>query len=582
MKRDLSNLRRYIRDIIKVGKFKILIAFLLMLCVAILSLLQPQLILGIIDKAIPDKNKYILVRLIGLYVLTSLIICVFNYILRYIYSVIRRTISVRYKNELLNHLMSIPIRLLKTKKSGEVLKVLEDDVFNIENFGIDTAFDIISQIITAAIALYFLLTMQPLIFFVVLLIEVVEIIFQYYNTKRIAKKTGKVREVAGECFSILEEIVTNLHLVIISKCKLSFWKKLISEEKIFKKNCIELDTTIEMNRNISNFLHIILIMSIYLIGGLKVIQNTLSLGTLIVYMEYVNMFTGPIYCIIRMNAQIQQLNISLNNIYELLDTPPDIVQDNHGIRMGNIVNNIRFENVSFSYNDDVDILKKINMTFPTGSVTGIVGNTGCGKTTIIKLLYRLWDINSGRISIDNIAIQDYNLYNIRKQISIVSQDIFAFNDTIWNNIVGTSKKEKNEVLEICKAVGVDEFVAKMQKGYDTVIGERGARLSGGQKQKIALARALVSGGKVLILDEATAALDNVSQNKVIRNLLPYLKNKITIIIAHRLETIKNADQIYVLNDGKCVGNGSHDMLLRNCQEYKELYAIEKKRKYEIC
>lgn len=125
MKRDLSNLRRYIRDIIKVGKFKILIAFLLMLCVAILSLLQPQLILGIIDKAIPDKNKYILVRLIGLYVLTSLIICVFNYILRYIYSVIRRTISVRYKNELLNHLMSIPIRLLKTKKSGEVLKVLK-------------------------------------------------------------------------------------------------------------------------------------------------------------------------------------------------------------------------------------------------------------------------------------------------------------------------------------------------------------------------------------------------------------------------------------------------------------------------
>lgn len=259
-----------------------------------------------------------------------------------------------------------------------------------------------------------------------------------------------------------------------------------------------------------------------------------------------------------------------------------ITNINHGIRMGNIVNNIRFENVSFSYNDDVDILKKINMTFPTGSVTGIVGNTGCGKTTIIKLLYRLWDINSGRISIDNIAIQDYNLYNIRKQISIVSQDVFAFNDTIWNNIVGTSKKEKNEVLEICKAVGVDEFVAKMQKGYDTVIGERGARLSGGQKQKIALARALVSGGKVLILDEATAALDNVSQNKVIRNLLPYLKNKITIIIAHRLETIKNADQIYVLNDGKCVGNGSHDMLLRNCQEYKELYAIEKKRKYEIC
>lgn len=236
---------------------------------------------------------------------------------------------------------------------------------------------------------------------------------------------------------------------------------------------------------------------------------------------------------------------------------------------------VSIEDVEF---DSIDDKKYFGELFVSLKDLDIIWNKG----KIQKSENKIASIELTERCIDNIAIQDYNLYNIRKQISIVSQDVFAFNDTIWNNIVGTSKKEKNEVLEICKAVGVDEFVAKMQKGYDTVIGERGARLSGGQKQKIALARALVSGGKVLILDEATAALDNVSQNKVIRNLLPYLKNKITIIIAHRLETIKNADQIYVLNDGKCVGNGSHDMLLRNCQEYKELYAIEKKRKYEIC
>lgn len=201
---------------------------------------------------------------------------------------------------------------------------------------------------------------------------------------------------------------------------------------------------------------------------------------------------------------------------------------------------------------------------------------------MIRLLYRLWDSSNGSIKIDDIVIQDYNLYNIRKQISVVSQDVFVYNDTIWNNIIGTSKREKKEVLEICKAIGIDEFIGKMQKGYDTIIGERGARLSGGQKQKIALARALISNGKILVMDEATAALDNISQNKVIQNILPYLKNKITIIIAHRLETIKNADQIYVLKDGKCVGNGRHEILLKNCQEYKNLYEIENKEKYDIC
>lgn len=578
MKENLSGLKRYVRDIFKVGRLKIIVAFLLMLSVAGLNLFQPQIILKIIDEALPEKKTNVLIKLVGIYIIISLMICIFNYVLRYIYSVIKRTISVRYKNKLLYHLMCVQVNLMNTKKTGEILKVLEDDVFNIENFGIDTAFDMISQMVTAFIALYFLLSMQPMIFLIVIFIEMFEIIFQYYNTKKISNETGKVRKIAGECFSVLEEIVTNLHLILISRCKLSFWKKLIDEEKKFKKESIKLDVNIEINRNISNFLHVILIMSIYLVGGCRVIQNSMSLGMLIVYMEYVNMFTGPIYSIIRMNAQIQQTCISLHNIYELLDIPPDIIQDNHGIRMKKEVESINYENVSFSYNYGENILQNLNISFSAGTVTGIVGNTGCGKTTIIRLLYRLWDVDEGRITINNIPIKEYNLYNIRSQIAIVSQDIFAFNDTIWNNIVGTSKLEKKEILKICKDVGVDDFVFKMAKGYDTVIGERGTRLSGGQKQKIALARALIAGGKILIMDEATAALDNISQKEVTRNISPYLKDKITIIIAHRLDTIKNADQIYVMKDGRCVGNGTHALLLQNCEEYRALYESENKRK----
>lgn len=362
--------------------------------------------------------------------------------------------------------------------------------------------------------------------------------------------------------------------IVISKCKMVFWKKLIQEEKNFKRKSIKLDVNIELSTNISSFLHVLITMSIYFIGGYWVICNSMSLGTLIIYIEYVNMFTGPINSIIRLNAQIQQTCVSLNHIYQILDTESDIVQDNNGKRAADGIKDIEYDNISFSYKNGRTVLKDLSISFAKGKITAIVGNTGCGKTTLVRLLYRLWDAKKGTIKLNSVPIQNYNLYYLRQQISFVSQDVLIFNATIWNNIVGSSDMGKKEVLEICKKVGIDEFVMNFNEGYMTIVGERGAKLSGGQKQKIAIARALIDKGSILIMDEATAAMDNITQQGIMENIRPYLENKIVIIIAHRLAVVKGADNIYVLKNGECVGRGSHYTLLERCEEYRKLYETE--------
>lgn len=574
MKIRKDNLWRYTKDIIRIGKRKILLAFIMMVCTAICNLLQPQLIKFIIDKAIPLKKVNLLFELILLYIVVALLVCIFNYVLTFIYSILKRSISIKYKNRLVHHLTNMHTEFIEAQKSGEILKVLEDDIFNIENFGIETIFTIVSQVITAFTALYFLIAIQPIAFFTVIFLEIIEGVIQYYYTKKIAGETNVVRQIAGSYFSILEEFVTNMTNIVISKCKMVFWKKLIQEEKNFKRKSIKLDVNIELSTNISSFLHVLITMSIYLIGGYWVICNSMSLGTLIIYIEYVNMFTGPINSIIRLNAQIQQTCVSLNHIYQILDTESDIVQDNNGKRATDGIKDIEYDNISFSYKNGRTVLKDLSISFAKGKITAIVGNTGCGKTTLVRLLYRLWDAKKGTIKLNSVPIQNYNLYYLRQQISFVSQDVLIFNATIWNNIVGSSDMGKKEVLEICKKVGIDEFVMNFNEGYMTIVGERGAKLSGGQKQKIAIARALIDKGSILIMDEATAAMDNITQQGIMENIRPYLENKIVIIIAHRLAVVKGADNIYVLKNGECVGRGSHHTLLERCEEYRKLYETE--------
>ncbi|MTN08238.1 ATP-binding cassette domain-containing protein, partial [Turicibacter sanguinis] len=210
------------------------------------------------------------------------------------------------------------------------------------------------------------------------------------------------------------------------------------------------------------------------------------------------------------------------------------------------------------------ILDSINMKFKKGSITAIVGSSGCGKSTLVNLIFRLWDVDEGKILIDNVDIRDYNLQSLRKNISIITQDLLLLDDTILNNLTLENKNISKKYLDdICARVGIYEFIDNLPNKFNTIVGEKGVKLSGGQKQRIAIARALLSDSEIIVFDEATSALDNISQKIILENINDILGNKIVIMIAHRLSTIKNSDKIYVIDKGKVIESGSHEELILN-------------------
>lgn len=240
-----------------------------------------------------------------------------------------------------------------------------------------------------------------------------------------------------------------------------------------------------------------------------------------------------------------------------------------------LIGDIEIKNLNFSYDNNNIVLKDINMSFLHGKTTAIVGHSGCGKSTITKLLYRLWNVKAGSIIIDKYPVEKYDLDFLRKNIAVITQDIVLFDDSILNNITLNRKIDLDKLDEICEKVELKKMILELPDGYNTIVGENGIKLSGGQKQRISIARALLEDTPIIILDEATSALDNLIQDKILKNIEDIFSNKTTIIIAHRLSTIKNADYIYVIDKKTIIEEGTHTELISREGVYKRMVKDEK-------
>jgi len=307
------------------------------------------------------------------------------------------------------------------------------------------------------------------------------------------------------------------------------------------------------------------------IGGIRYIEGHIPLGVVAEFIIYINMLTWPVAVVGWVTSIIQQAEASQKRINEFLKHQPEIV--NQTLKETPVKGNIEFRNVSFTYDDtNITALKKLSFNIKEGETLAILGNTGSGKSTIISLIARLYDVETGGIYIDRIPIKDLNLNDLRKTIGYVPQESFLFSDSIKNNIkFGKENATDEEIEKAAKDAYIHHNIVDFNEGFETLVGERGVTLSGGQKQRISIARAIIKNPNILIFDDCLSAVDTETEEIILNNLYTISKNKTTIIVSHRVSSVKNADKIIVIDNGALIQEGTHNELINLEGYYKELY-----------
>ena len=397
-----------------------------------------------------------------------------------------------------------------------------------------------------------------------------------FFSKKFGKKMGKkstLSMIASENFSaFLSELIKGSWLIkIYQKEKEEFERtKILISEKFKKAKKVE---QVRLGSGpIMEFIIAVAIGLIIFFGGYRSINGNLTMGEFISFLASLMLAYAPVRALAGINVGLNEGLAAARRIYALIDKEDKILEDKSlpilQISSGNII----FQNVNFSYSDNSRILNNINININGGSKTGIIGESGSGKSTILNLLPRFFDLTEGKILIDKQEINNVRLSSLRKAISIVSQDTILFDDTIKKNIAYAKKNATDdEIYKASKLAGIDNFVNSLENGYETLVGENGVKLSGGQKQRISVARAFLKNAPIILLDEATSSLDSDSEEKIKQALNELTKNKTTLIISHKLSTIITCEKIYVINKGKIIGEGTHLELIKNSAYYQNLY-----------
>ncbi len=467
----------------------------------------------------------------------------------------------------------MPMKFYNERQSGGILARIITDIDAVQNLFADRLLHLINHSIVAITVIGILFYLDwKLVLLASIIIPLFLLIFGVLM-KEVYKTSMKLQERQEALLGNLQEDILGIKLTQ------SFTSEEHREKKAHKnisdtekeKRALQIKDALASMSTISISVLAVTIMWGY--GGYSVIKETMTIGTLIAIIYYLNYLYTPLSSIFESNIEIQTSLAAAKRIFEILDTKSGIQEDKDAIELPLIKEKIEFKNVSFSYDSKgVQVLKNINFSAKMNTVIGIVGMSGEGKTTLINLIPRFYDVDKGEIYIDGYNIKKVKLKSLRQQIGLVSQDIFLFNASIRENIIfGRENITEEMFLEAVKIAKVDEFATQLPDGYYTIVGERGVKLSGGQRQRVAIARAILANARILIFDEAISVLDSESEKYIQESINSAIKNRTTFIIAHRLSTILSADEIIVLDKGEIKERGTHAELIKRGGIYKKLY-----------
>lgn len=574
--KELKHLNKYFFKY----RYRLLIGIVITITAKIFALFTPRLIgksVTVISQRLNNEiSEEVFRSELGINILylvvAALIAGGFTFLMRQTIINVSRYVEYDLKNEIYSQYQRLSLNFYKTNRTGDLMSRISEDVSKVRMYVGPAIMYSLNMITLFLVALFYMLNAAPkLTLYTIIPLPILSVAI-YFLSKIIHKRSTIVQQYLSKLSTYTQETFSGIYVIkaygIETQTNLSF-KELASAQRQKHINLTKIQAfffpLMILLIGASN------IIVIY-IGGLQYINGEIeSIGTIAEFIIYVNMLTWPVAAIGWVTSLVQEAEASQKRINEFLKEEPQI--KNNTALHSDIKGKIEFKNVSFKYEDTgIEALNHLSFSINQGETLAIIGKTGSGKSTILDLIGRLYDVDSGEILIDNTPIENINLKDLRTSIGYVPQDAFLFSDSIKNNIkFGAINATDNQVIEAAKNAVVHENIEGFNKGYDTILGERGITLSGGQKQRISIARAIINSPQILLLDDCLSAVDTETEEEILNNLKTVSLGKTTIIVSHRISSAKNANKIIVIEDGKVLQRGTHELLINKDGYYKELY-----------
>ena len=563
-------------------KINIFVVFILCFITTLISILGTRLNGYTIDKFIKTGDIKGLAFICMILVLMYLVNIFSTYYQNSVMIKISQKVSAKIRGELFTALQSLPLKYFDNNSSGDLMSRLTNDVDNINTTLSQSVTQLFSGIINIVGMFIAMILLSPIL----TLIGIITIPLTFITTKTLAKKTQgffvKQQKELGNLNGYIEEMVSGQKVVLLFSEEERVKEEFSEINERLTKSAIIAQGVSSFMGPINNFINNISYLIISVAGGYLILKgHELTVGVVFSFLLYMRNFTRPINEIMNLFNTIQSALAGAERVFEVIDEEKEKDKE-EAVDIDNIEGHVELKNVTFSYTNGKEILKNVSLEAKKGEVIAIVGTTGAGKTTIVNLLTKFYDIDSGQILIDGKNIDEITRKSLRKTVAMVLQDTYLFSETVSENIrYGKLDASDEEVIEAAKMADAHHFIKQLPKGYDTVLSDNGSNLSQGQRQLLAIARAILSNASILILDEATSSIDTRTEVLIQNAMLKLMKGKTTFVIAHRLSTIKNADKILALKDGEIIESGTHDELLAKNGFYANLYNSQFKKGIEI-
>ncbi len=518
-----------------------------------------------------DHLTFYLLLIVGMFTLSSIV----SFAINYIHSYTSQRVVFDIRNELFTSLQEKSFSFYDITKTGQLVARVTSDIRRLTRFYSFWMSSFFGSVIQIILICYYLGGIEIRLIFLLLVTIPFVFTLNYVFMKKIEPINSKIRHKFGILNTILQQNIVGMMVVRI------FINEPFELNQFTEINNAFFDANVEeikirsIFQPFTSFLLGLGIITLYWFGGGDVIRNTISLGSLLLSSQYLGLLTAPVRAMGWLITMYSQALAGAKRVFEIIDAKPEVEDKLNAIKLPPIEGEVRFSDVTFEYLKDRPVLEKINFVVKPGEIIAILGATGSGKSSLIYLIPRFYDVVSGKITIDGHDVRDVTLKSLRSKVGVVLQDVFLFSTTIKENIAfGRLNTTMNEIVEVAKLAQAHEFILSFPKGYDTLVGERGLTLSGGQKQRIAIARTLLIDPKILILDDSTSFVDTKTERELQKALVILLKDRTTFVITQRLSTIKNADRIIVLDNGKLKEIGTHEELLGLNGLYSQIYMTQ--------